>query len=309
MDKQRKLNLIGQLLLLGATLVWGSSFFILKGTISEYSPMYVIGIRFLASAIIIGLIFIKRIIKLTKSTFLRGIAVGFCLAGAYLTQTYGLEKTSPGTNAFLTSLYTVLCPFLFWLFYKIKPKIYNLVSVALSVVGLALVAFSSGEESGNEFIGCFLTLISAVFYALQIVFNYRFQNEKDDTFQLIFSQILTAGIIISAVSLVFEFPTYPIEKFVFKNEHIFNVIYLTLACTVFAQLAQILGQKWTTPGQTTIILSLESVFGALFSVLFGGEKLTGLLLAGFIVIFTSVLITEFKVDFRKLLFRKENSKE
>ncbi len=309
MDKQKKLNLIGQLLLLGATLVWGSSFFILKDTIEEYPPMYVIGVRFLASAVIIGLVFIKRIIKLKKGTLLRGIAVGFCLAGAYLTQTYGLEKTSPGTNAFLTSLYTVLCPFLFWLFYKIKPKIYNFVSISLSAVGLALISFSSGGESGNEFIGCLLTLVSAVFYALQIVFNHRFQSEKDDTFQLIFTQVLTAGIIIFSVSLIFEFPTYHIEKFIFKNEHIFNVIYLTLACTVFAQLAQILGQKWTSPAQTTIILSLESVFGALFSVIFGQEKLTALLLSGFIVIFTSVLITEFKVDFGKLLLKKDNFKE
>ncbi len=308
MNKEQKLNLLGQLLLLGATIVWGTSFFILKGTIEEYPPMFVIGVRFFLSAIIIGIIFIKRIIKLNKGTFFRGIIVGLCLAGAYITQTYGLEKTSPSTNAFLTSLYCVLCPFLFWLFYKIKPKLYNIVSVTLSVIGLALVAFSGGKESGNEFIGCFLTLVSAVFYALQIVFNHRFQKKNDDTFQLIFTQILTAGIIILLLSLFVELPTHPIENFVFKSEHIFNVIYLTLACTVFAQLAQILGQKWTTPGQTTIILSLESVFGALFSVLFGGEKLTGLLLAGFIVIFSSVLITEFKVDFQKLLFKK-NSKE
>lgn len=309
MDKKARLNLIGQALLLGATLVWGTSFFILKGTIAEYPPMYVIGLRFLASSIIIGLIFIKRIIKLNKGTFFRGVSVGLCLAGAYLTQTYGLEKTSPSTNAFLTSLYCVICPFLFWLFYKIKPKSYNVISMGLCVVGLSLVAFSGGEESGNEFIGCFLTIVSAVFYALQIVFNHRFQNEKDDTFQLIFTQILTAGIIIFIVSLIFEFPNYPLTKFAIKKEHVFNVIYLTLACTVFAQLAQILGQKWTTPAQVTIILSLESVFGALFSVLLGGEKLTIMLLSGFIVIFISVMITELKIDFYKLLPNKFKNKK
>ena len=156
---------------------------------------------------------------------------------------------------------------------------------------------------------CFLTIVSAVFYALQIVFNHHFQKEKDDTFQLIFTQILTTGIIILIVSLIFEFPRYPLTKFVFKDEHIFNVIYLTLACTVFAQLAQILGQKWTTPAQVTIILSLESVFGALFSVLLGGERLTIMLLSGFIVIFISVMITEFKVDFSKLqLSKAKNNK-
>ena len=308
MLKEKRLNLIGQLLLLSAALTWGTSFFILKGTISEYPSMYIIGLRFLASAIIIGLIFIKRIIKLNKGTFFRGVVVGLCLAGAYLTQTYGLEKTSPSTNAFLTSLYCVLCPFLFWLFYKMKPKLYNVISMGLCAIGLSLVAFSGGEETGNEFIGCFLTIVSAVFYALQIVFNYRFQNEKDDTFQLIFTQILTAGIVIFIVSLIFEFPSNDIGAFIIKKEHIFNVIYLTLACTVFAQLAQILGQKWTTPAQVTIILSLESVFGALFSVLLGGEKLNAMLLSGFIVIFASVMITELKVDFTKLFRRNRGEK-
>ena len=306
MIKEKRLNLIGQLLLLGATLVWGTSFFILKDTISEYPSMFIIGLRFLASALIIGLIFIKRIIKLNKGTFFRGVMVGLCLAGAYLTQTYGLEKTSPSTNAFLTSLYCVICPFLFWLFYKMKPKSYNVISMGLCAIGLSLVAFSGGEETGNEFIGCCLTLVSAVFYALQIVFNYRFQNEKDDTFQLIFTQILTAGVIIFIVSLIFEFPVNDIQTFIIKKEHIFNVVYLTVACTVFAQLAQILGQKWTTPAQVTIILSLESVFGALFSVLLGGERLTLMLLSGFIVIFISVMITELKIDFIKLFSKRRH---
>ena len=185
-----------------------------------------------------------------------------------------------------------------------KPKLYNVISMGLCVIGLFLVAFSNGEESGNEFIGCFLTIVSAIFYALQIVFNYRFQNEKDDTFQLLFTQILTAGIIVITLSLVTEVPNYPPKKFIFQEEHIFNVIYLTLACTVFAQLAQILGQKWTTPAQVTIILSLESVFGALFSVLLGGEKLTLMLLLGFIVIFISVMITELKINFTALFTKK-----
>ena len=308
MEKKARLNLIGQLLLFAATIVWGTSFFILKETIATYPPMYVIGFRFFLSAIILFLIFIKRIIKLTKGALIRGIAVGLCIAAAYLTQTYGLAKTSPGTNAFLTSLYCVICPFLFWLFYRVKPKLYNIVSMVLCVIGLALVAFSGGEESENEFIGCILTIISAIFFALQIVFNDRFQKNNDDTFQLLFVQLLTVGIILLAISFIFELPIHGIDSYLFKSEHLFNVIYLTLACTVFAQLAQILGQKYTQANQAAIILSLEAVFGALFSVIFGAEQLSLILFSGFVVIFLSVLITELRVDFRKLLTGKLKNK-
>ncbi len=309
MKKQAKLNVIGQLLIFSATIVWGTSFFILKETISEYPPMYVIGLRFLLASLIIGLIFIKRIIKINKGALKRGLIVGVCVAAAYLTQTYGLAKTSPGTNAFLTSLYCVFCPFIFWIFYKLKPKSYNIISMGLCVLGLSLIAFSNGKESGNEFIGCFLTVTSAIFFSLQIVFNDRFQENNDDTFQLLFIQLLTVGVILLAVSFIFELPVHGVEKYVFKKQHLFNVLYLTFACTVYAQFAQILGQKYAHAGQATIILSLESVFGALFSILFGREKLTLILLLGFIVIFTSVLITELKVDFRKLLLKKTDEKE
>ena len=312
MKKELKLSLIGQFILLLATIAWGASFFILKGTINEYPPMYVIGFRFLSASVILTLIFIKKIIKISRRTFLRGATLGVFMGLAYITQTYGLTGTTPATNAFLTSLYCILCPFFLWLFFKVVPKTKHVVSAVICLGGLALIAFSSGNEGQNTFLGCLLTIAGAIFFCAQLVFIDKFQKEDNDTITLLIVQLATASLMVLALSFITEFPTYGIDGMIFKKEHLFNVIYLTVACTILAPLFQMIGQKLTTPNQASIILCFEAVFGAIFSVAFGAEELSLMLALGFVVIFISVFITEINVDYKKLLgfiYKKPSNEE
>ena len=311
MKKELKLSLIGQLILLLATIAWGASFFILKGTINEYPPMYVIGFRFFSASLILAIIFIKKIIKINKKTFLSGATLGVFMALAYITQTYGLTGTTPATNAFLTSLYCVLCPFLLWLFFKVLPKTKNVISAILCLSGLALIAFSSGNEGQNTFLGCLWTIAGAIFFCVHLVFIDKFQKEKNDTITLLIIQLATASLIVLALSFITELPVHGIKGMIFRKEHLFNIIYLTVACTILAPLFQMIGQKLTTPNQASIILCFEAVFGAIFSVAFGAEELSLMLALGFVVIFISVFITEINVDYKKLLDlkNKNSSKE
>ena len=165
MLNSKKQNLMGQLLLLSATIVWGSSFFVLKETIEKVPAFFVIGIRFLIASILLAIIFLKKVKNINKTTFVRGFILGVILSGAYVFQTLGLKWTTPSRNAFLTSMYTIICPFLVWIFYKKKPKIYNVVSATLCVVGIALISFAGGV-GGSKFamLGDALTLISSLFY-------------------------------------------------------------------------------------------------------------------------------------------------
>ena len=178
MDKAKRLNLIGALLLLSATLVWGTSFFILKETIAEVPAFYVISIRFLIATAGLSLIFIKKIRAMDKHTFLRGVILGVVLALAYVAQTLGLKYTTPGRNAFLTSSYCVMCPFLIWFMFKKKPKLYNLIAAILCIVGIGFVSLSGDTADGNFILGDGLTLIGAVFFSLQIIFIDIFQKNR-----------------------------------------------------------------------------------------------------------------------------------
>lgn len=309
-DRSKKLNLIGLLLLFLATICWGTSFFILKETISEVPTFFVIAVRFIIAGIGLALIFIKKMKSINKQTFLRGLVLGVCLTAAYMTQTIGLENTTPGRNAFLTSSYCVMCPFIIWLLFKKKPKLYNVISAVLCIVGIGLVALSNAQGVGdNTLFGDSLTLISAIFFGLQIIFIDKFQNQGHDTIRLLVVQLLTVGVIFALSSVIFELPKEGIIGYALSTDQILKIGYLTLACTLFAQFAQITGQKFTSPNQASIVLSLESVFGVLFSVIFAGEILTPTIIVGFVVIFMAIMISELKLNPLSLFKYKKASNE
>ncbi len=311
MLNSKKMSLVGQILLLLATLVWGSSFLILKQTINEVPPFFVIAIRFLVSGGLLSLIFIKRLRNSNKKTFFQGVVLGICLSLAYVFQTIGLIHTTPGRNAFLTSSYCVMCPFLVWIMFKKKPKSYNVISAVLCIVGIGLVALSGESILGvNYLLGDGLTVICAVFFALQIVYVAKYQKQGSDTMTLLIYELLTVGVIYSLMCVCYEIPTMGISVFAINFDHIIKIAYLTLACTLFAQFAQIFGQKYTAPNRSAIILSLEAVFGVVFSVVMGDEKLSIGLIIGFIVIFSAVIISELELDLLKPFRKKaKNSQE
>ena len=306
MNTSRKLNLIGQLLLVLATVAWGTSFFILKETIETVNELFVISIRFLISGALLGVIFYKKFKKLSKTSMARGLILGIILSRAYVIQTYGLKLTTPSRNAFLTSSYCVMVPFIVWIMTKRAPKLYNVISAVLCLVGIGFVSFSSKLELGFEYlIGDMLTLVCAVFYGLQLIFIDKYQQSGEDNVTLLVIELLTVGLVCGALSLIVELPFRP-QGFILNLEQILKIGYLTIVCTLFAQLFLIYGQKHTTVNQSSIILSLEAVFGALFSVVLGNEKLTAGLIIGFVIIFVAMIMNELKLDPLKLFNNKKS---
>ncbi len=308
MERSKKLNLLGIVLLFSATIVWGSSFFILKSTIEQVPAFYVIAIRFLIAGIGLGLIFWKKTRTMDKKTFWRGVIIGAVLAAAYATQTIGLKYTSPGKNAFLTSSYCIMCPFIVWLIYKVRPKLYHVISAVLCLIGIGLVSLSGlSADEGINFMGDGMTLISAIFFALQIIFIDRYQEQGYDSIKMLIVEVITVGVLIMFLSLIFELPK-GISTFALNGEQIWKILYLTVVCTLYAQFALIFGQRFTNVNEASIILCLESVFGTLFSIIFTGEYLSPPVIVGFVVIFIAMMISELKLDlFDK--FRRKSSKK
>ena len=305
MKKEAGRNLLGQTLILLITVAWGSSFIILKHAIENSPALYIIGLRFSVSGICMAAIFFKKIATIDKTTLLCGLMLGITLTIAYMTQTLGLKYISAGKNAFLTSLYCVVIPFLQWAIFKDKPKSYNVISAFLCVTGFAFVAFSgTGETERNELLGSALTVVCAVFYAFQIIFSGKYQERGCDTLQLLIVQFLTVGVLTLGVSFIFELPVYGIESFAISKSLLLPLSYLTFVCTLLAQVGQMVGIKLTSPAQASLILAFEAVFGAIFSIISGDEILNGYLVAGFLIIFAGTMISELKPNFLKI-FRKK----
>lgn len=301
---------LGKLLLVLVTIVWGSSFVILKDTLSTlgdgHFTFFILASRFILASVLLVAICWKKFITISKSTFLKGLILGFILFGAYSVQTIGLRYTSASKNAFLTSVYVVLVPFLSWLFLKKKPTFKNYLATALCFVGIAFVAVIGKKDSAsNEILGDTLSIVSGIFYALQIIFISK-HTEKEDAMQLLIVELLTVAVLCSIISLSTEFSLHA-SKFSMSGEAIWKLLYLAFICTLFAQFGQMVAQKYAPPMSVALIFSLESVFGVVFELLLGDANLTVFIIIGFVFIFIGELVSE--VDLKQLLnpiFKRKN---
>lgn len=277
-------------MLLSATIIWGSSFFILKNVIDAFPTFFVLGFRFSMAVGIMGLVFVKKVITINKTTFLKGALLGVILAIAYCLQTIGLKNTTPSKNAFLTSTYCILVPFISWILFKQKPNVYNVIAGILCIAGIGLVSLSADFDI--QF-GDVLTLLCSIFFSLQLIFISRFA-EKEDMVQLLIVELLISAIIFWIISFFSENDKYPVA---ITFTGMLPILYLTIFGTVIAQMFQMYGQKATSANEASLILSLEAVFGAIFSVIFYHEIMTLKLYAGFSVIFVALIISESKLEF------------
>lgn len=277
-----------ELLLFGAALIWGSSFFMVKQAVDVVPTCLLLAIRFIVAAAILGLVFRNRLrAHLNRAIVWRGSVLGALIFGGYLLQTIGITMTTPGRNAFLTTAYCVMVPFLYWLVAKKRPDLYEVVAAFILIAGIGFISFDGGFSMNP---GDLLSLLSGVLYALQIIAIERFARTCD-VYVLTILQFLVAGVISTACGLLFEqIPALDI----WSPSLIAEVAYLAIACTALALLMQNVGQAHVRPAAASVILSLEGVFGVIFSMVFYGEQLTLRLFIGFALIFSAVIISQTK---------------
>lgn len=286
----KTMKVLAKPMLFAAALIWGTSFFIMKNTLDVMPVFFLLAIRFTAGAVLLALVCWKRWKKFTPDYLWRGAIIGGFLFLAYTVQTFGLSLTTPSKNAFLTAVYCVIVPFLTWAVVKVKPDGYNIAAALLCVAGVGLVSLND-QLSINA--GDLLTLLCAVFYASHIVAVEKVSPGKDITLLTVF-QFAFAALYAWVCGLCTE--TFPAQAL--TDPAVFlPLAYLCVMATTVALLFQNVGQIWSDPASASVILSLESVFGVLFSVLFYGDPVTGRLLAGFALIFVAVVCSETKFSF------------
>lgn len=284
---EKKLTNLGRGALFLATLIWGSSFVVLKNTLDVLPPFWLLAIRFSIGGLLMGLLGWKELKKLNRSDLWGGALMGLFLFGAYAFQTYGLVYTTPGVNAFLTATYSVIVPFLGWLLYKRRPDRFHITAALIALVGVGLVSLNGRMGVG---LGELLTLICGLFFALHILVTDRYVKERSVVL-LTMVQFFTAA----ALSLGGALLTEPVPEAI-PTSAVWSMVYLCLCCTALCYLCQNFGQKHCSASTSAVILTLESVFGAFFSAVFYHEQMGFRLILGFAFIFLAVLVSETKLE-------------
>ncbi len=270
-----------------ATVIWGYSFVAMKDMVAVLPPSWLLGLRFSIAGFVLLIALQKRVRRFfSRKVLVMGFALAVADFSAFWTQTVGLQHTTPGINAFLTATYCVIVPFLWWLIAHRRPTIFNIGAAVLALAGIWLVSVTSGGVSMG--FGEGMTLVCAVLFAAHLVLVSKF-TAFADALTLTVVQFLFEGVLGCAFGAATEtFPGFA----VFTPAVVGQLLFLAVFSTVIAFGIQNVSLAHVPPAQASLFLSLESVFGVVFSVILYGEQLTCRLLLGFALIFCAIVISE-----------------
>ena len=281
-------SLKADLAILSITVIWGSSFVLMKNTVHVMGVFAYLTMRFAVAAAILAILFHKPMRTVKPVNVFHGFIIGVFLAAGMSLQVTGLKFVSASTSAFVTGMNVVMVPILSALILRKRPPLEAVAGVLMATAGLFILT-GGCSESWN--LGDTLTVICAFCFSLQIIFIDKF-NAHTDPRQTSVIQMVTATLLYGSIWFFFE-PgkvclTWPVTLV---------VLYTGALGTAFAFAVQTIAQGYTSPTRTALIISCEPVFGALFAFVVPGtdgttETLTLAMVAGSLLILGGTLLSE-----------------
>ena len=279
------------LILLGCSVIWGSAFVAQSAAMDlGMLPYAFTAVRMLVGAVcLMPFIYLRRRTALPatregKARLLRsGMLIGVAVAVASCLQQAGLQYTTAGKGAFLTALYILLVPIVGAAFFHRKTGLWTWLCLVIGAVGLWFLSITEAFtlEKGDA-----LMILCALVFTLQILLVDKFAPDFDPL-TLCCLEFLTAGLLSFLPMAIFE-------GFGFQN--IRPAIWCILYCGIFscgiAYWLQIVGQRHLPPALASLIMSFESVFGAIFGALILHERMTGRELLGCGLIFAALVLSQ-----------------
>ena len=264
--------------LLAVSAMWGISFVWMKDILDQQDVYSFLVSRFLVAAAAMIAIRPKVLKQLNRDLIVKGMLVGSALGAGYIFQTLGLDRTTPAITGFITGLYVVITPLLAFIFLKEKLTPATWGYVLLAVLGLAILSIEGWSIGTGEL----LVLASAVFFALHIILLGSW-SKNFDAYALTVVQ-LTSCAIVAAIPASFNGYQSPPDLQVWLV-----VLFTAIFATAFAFVIQTWSQARISTTKVAVILTMEVVFAALFSFMYGMEPFTLRLAAGGTMVLIAML--------------------
>ncbi len=288
MGKKKKQELLACAGLLFVTLCWGMGFVFVKSSVEVMPPLYLLGFRFFTSSIILGLIFFKRMRRSDSGIIIKGMIMGVVLFVAMLLQTYGCKYTTAGKNAFLTTIYVILVPFIHFIINRVRPRLRYIVAAVIGFWGIGLISLTESLTIGK---GDTLTLLCGLFYSIQIVLIARY-TEGEDPIVLAVWQFLLTGVLAFVLA---PFVSGGLTEQMFSFDSVTSVLFLIVFSTMLGFTLQVVCQKYAPPAPAAIIMGMEAVFGALASYIFLHETMTAKMIIGCVMMMAAMVMVEIDI--------------
>ncbi len=267
--------------LLAVTAVWGWTFLIVKDAVEKMPVMDFLAVRFSVAAAAMLLLNPKTVRHTTKGGLWRGIVLGVLLGSSYITQTFGLQITTPATAGFITGMSVVITPIVAWLVLKEKIRPTTWVAVAMATAGLALLSLHGWTFGTGEL----LVLLCAFCLAWHITGLGRW-SPRYDTWNLAFLQIVTSAVICLAAAAPGGIMAPPdLSVWI-------TIIVTAVFATAVAFIVQTWAQRLISSTRTAVILTMEPVFAGVFAVTLGGEVLSPRSIIGGVLVIVAMLMVQ-----------------
>ncbi len=218
-------------LLVFVTMIWGSTFLIVQHTLKLTGPFTFLAMRFSIGALVLAVIFHKRLAQITRAEIITGSIIGLFLFGTYALQTTGLQYTTSSKAGFITGLYVPLVAILAVPLLGQKPTLGSMLGVMLSVAGLILISVNSSFQFTFG-LGELLVMGCAIASALHVICISKFAPRVD---------AMNLAIVQIALTAVLSFIAMPIarEPFVLPPLPVWeSALFMGLAATAFALAVQ-----------------------------------------------------------------------
>ena len=250
---------LGIVLLVVVTMIWGTTFVVIKEALDTISVPLLLALRFTLAGLLLAWA------GWDKRAVIPALLLGLLSFAGFLTQTIGLSITSASNAAFITGFSVILTPLvgrLLWR-HEVAPRVFAAAGVAL--VGLALITLQDGPAAING--GDMLVLVTALTYAVYIVYLGEVARKVRGT-ALAFMQHLPMALLawLWALPQVGDLAAVPVTTYL-------AIIYLAVVATALVAVIQTYAQRVVPAHLTALIFVLEPAFAALFAYLTLGERL------------------------------------
>jgi drug/metabolite transporter (DMT)-like permease len=249
--------------------MWGISFIWMKDILDRQDVYSFLTSRFILASFVMIAIRPSVLKKFNREILIKGILIGSALGAGYIFQTLGLERTTPAITGFITGLYVVLTPVISFFFFREKLTLFLWANVALATVGLAVLSIEGWSIGTGEI----LVLISALLFAIHIILLSRW-SKHFDAYTLTLIQLLSCAGLASIPTSIQGY-TPPSDREVWAV-----IVFTAVFATAFAFVIQTWSQARISGTKVAVILTMEVVFAAFFSVALGSEPLTLRLIVG-----------------------------
>ena len=290
MERNRKVEVIASIVLAVVALVWGTTYAVIKDTLSVVQPFSLMMFRFGFSAFILSLMYLKKFKAIKSVDLKRGIIIGIFMFLAFYFLIVSIRFTTASKFSFIVGAYVLIVPFLSWIINKTKLDRYAIVGAILATIGLAFLTMEKGAVFNlwDLVAGC-----CSFFFAAHMIAIEKYSGDSDPILLTIIQFITTAVlfILLTGVKEGYNFTVLPEIKW--------TLGYLVIISTIIPFAIQNIVQRYISSTSTALILTLQSAFGSIFAVYYLDERMTKQMIIGCLLIFIAIVFQETKLKFLK----------